>query len=59
MTIKNRHPSIMTADIIPNMAEAAAKVVGNGTSSTRPHEELQYLNLVREILEDGEHRPDR
>ncbi|KAL3953265.1 hypothetical protein ACCO45_013208 [Purpureocillium lilacinum] len=26
---------------------------------TRPHEEHQYLELVREILEEGEHRPDR
>lgn len=23
------------------------------------HEEYQYLNLIREILETGEHRPDR
>ena len=23
------------------------------------HEEYQYLDLVREILETGEHRPDR
>lgn len=30
----------------------------NGTS-TQKHEEYQYLDLVREILEDGEHRPDR
>jgi len=31
----------------------------NGTSTLKPHEELQYLELVREILETGEHRPDR
>lgn len=23
------------------------------------HEEYQYLDLIREILETGEHRPDR
>lgn len=23
------------------------------------HEELQYLNLIRQILDEGEHRPDR
>jgi thymidylate synthase len=23
------------------------------------HEEHQYLNLIRDILENGEHRPDR
>ncbi|PYH88709.1 thymidylate synthase [Aspergillus ellipticus CBS 707.79] len=27
--------------------------------STKPHEEDQYLDLVREILTDGERRPDR
>ncbi|KAI1345094.1 thymidylate synthase [Xylariaceae sp. FL0016] len=40
--------------------------VSNGSSAhdektlpTKRHEELQYLDLVREILENGEHRPDR
>lgn len=28
-------------------------------TETKPHEEHQYLDLVREILENGEHRPDR
>lgn len=29
-------------------------------SGTCPiHEEYQYLNLIREIINDGEHRPDR
>lgn len=23
------------------------------------HEEYQYLNLIRDILDNGEHRPDR
>jgi thymidylate synthase len=27
--------------------------------SGKRHEEYQYLDLIREILEDGEHRPDR
>ena len=31
----------------------------NGTAPSKPHEELQYLELVQEILETGEHRPDR
>jgi thymidylate synthase len=26
---------------------------------TEMHEEHQYLDLIREILETGEHRPDR
>ncbi|KAK4629589.1 Thymidylate synthase [Fulvia fulva] len=28
-------------------------------SITTPHEEFQYLNLIRNILDNGEHRPDR
>lgn len=35
-----------------------AETLANSTSSKR-HEEHQYLDLVREILDDGEHRPDR
>lgn len=35
----------------------------NGTNKSsvpsKRHEEYQYLDLVREILDDGEHRPDR
>lgn len=39
---------------------------GNGAAATPPqipqnpsHEEHQYLNLIRQILTEGEHRPDR
>lgn len=38
------------------MADAGAKPAQNGTER---HEEYQYLDLVREILDNGEHRPDR
>ncbi|KAH8900191.1 thymidylate synthase [Thozetella sp. PMI_491] len=31
----------------------------NGSSPAKRHEEYQYLDLIREILEAGEHRPDR
>ncbi|KAK1585552.1 thymidylate synthase [Colletotrichum navitas] len=31
----------------------------SGISPVKRHEEYQYLDLVREILEEGEHRPDR
>ncbi|OHX00464.1 thymidylate synthase [Colletotrichum incanum] len=31
----------------------------NGSLPAKRHEEYQYLDLVREILEEGEHRPDR
>jgi thymidylate synthase len=27
--------------------------------ATPRHEEYQYLDLIRDILENGEHRPDR
>lgn len=29
------------------------------TITSPPHEEHQYLNLIREVLANGEHRPDR
>lgn len=32
---------------------------GNNPSTRQPHEEYQYLDLIRDILHDGEHRPDR
>lgn len=31
----------------------------NGSPASRNNEEHQYLDLVREILADGERRPDR
>lgn len=42
----------------PSVAEAPTSPNQNGTSTQR-HEEYQYLDLVREILNEGEHRPDR
>ncbi|QSZ34273.1 hypothetical protein DSL72_005863 [Monilinia vaccinii-corymbosi] len=33
--------------------------MSTSTSQTKKHEEYQYLDLIREILETGEHRPDR
>ncbi|KXJ95282.1 bifunctional dihydrofolate reductase-thymidylate synthase [Microdochium bolleyi] len=30
-----------------------------GSGRSKRHEEYQYLDLVQEILDDGEHRPDR
>lgn len=45
------------------MAESQNGVASNGVkkaeTSSQRHEEHQYLDLVREILDDGEHRPDR
>jgi thymidylate synthase len=45
--------------------EPAAQVASKGfetapvATSVDQHEEHQYLDLIREILETGEHRPDR
>lgn len=38
-----------------------AKTTSNVHSppTNKPHEEYQYLNLIRDILQNGEHRPDR
>lgn len=36
--------------------EVVAKANGH---ADKPHEEYQYLNLIRDILNNGEHRPDR
>jgi len=33
--------------------------MNNSTPAIPRHEEHQYLDLVREIMETGEHRPDR
>ncbi len=50
--------------IIEN-ALAHHKSITNGCSdASEPpvdpnHEEFQYLNLIRDILKNGEHRPDR
>lgn len=38
---------------------AAHTVVKGKNEDHKPHEELQYINLIRDILKDGEHRPDR
>ncbi|MCJ1252022.1 Thymidylate synthase [Trapelia coarctata] len=34
-------------------------VNASGSQPSAPHEEFQYLDLIRHILDEGEHRPDR
>ncbi|CAI6337544.1 unnamed protein product [Periconia digitata] len=42
------------------LSETSRKVSVTTTITTEPaHEEYQYLDLIRDILRDGEHRPDR
>lgn len=59
-------PSAVEPVIIPsNPSELRKETSTNGTApptTTMPnpaHEEYQYLNLIKDILRDGEHRPDR
>ena len=51
-------PSLMdpeaAARITPKVVDLAP-----GTTRLDKQEEHQYLDLIREILETGEHRPDR
>ncbi|KUI53073.1 Thymidylate synthase [Cytospora mali] len=49
----------MTASTGPVTAAPAEAPVKQNGAATKRHEEHQYLDLVREILDDGEHRPDR
>lgn len=46
----------MTASSADTRADSPPK---QNETSIQKHEEYQYLDLVREILEEGEHRPDR
>ncbi|RPA80840.1 thymidylate synthase [Ascobolus immersus RN42] len=41
------------------MSSTNDTTAATNTSETQRHEEYQYLDLIREILEKGEHRPDR
>ena len=41
------------------MATSSKVAADNPEPAQQRHEEHQYLDLVREILETGEHRPDR
>jgi thymidylate synthase len=46
----------MTAETINANAAPAAPAAA---ASNARHEEYQYLDLIREIMDEGEHRPDR
>ena len=50
----SRNPQNPLAAIILGFSNMASGIHGE-----RPHEEYQYLNLIRQILANGEHRPDR
>jgi thymidylate synthase len=42
-------------DAIPSTQNGATKP----TATNHSHEEYQYLNLIRDIMDHGEFRPDR
>lgn len=48
-----------TGETGPATTTNAAGSAGNGVPTEGNKEEDQYLDLVKEILETGEHRPDR
>jgi hypothetical protein len=59
-TTKSTMAPSMEADPVAPVAQVSlkqAEVVTPAKDTT--HEEYQYLNLIREILDNGEHRPDR
>lgn len=43
----------------PPESELPQPPTSTSTSRTTPHEEHQYLDLIQDILQRGEHRPDR
>ncbi|TVY25464.1 Thymidylate synthase [Lachnellula hyalina] len=51
-------PSIIEASSVPPSASKQIDPIPT-PKSTDTHQEHQYLNLIREILDTGEHRPDR
>ena len=63
-----KHKRIMTPIAIDrapvDTSESTSKAENDWKSIPAPysnakHEEYQYLDLIRDILKDGEHRPDR
>ena len=54
-------PPTNPEDFEPKSSEASTTINGHTTEQppSNPHEEYQYLNLIRTILHTGEHRPDR
>jgi thymidylate synthase len=44
----------------PKITLAPKAITGTPPQRTQPrHEEYQYIDLIRELIDHGEHRPDR
>lgn len=52
-------PSTVGEDTVAPATVLVKESAGNGAPTVKRHEEYQYLDLIEEILETGEHRPDR
>lgn len=50
-------PSVLETESIAQVSSSKAELAAPPKDTT--HEEYQYLDLIREILDTGEHRPDR
>jgi len=52
-------PSTVGGDIVAPATVLVKESNGTSATTVKRHEEYQYLDLIEEILETGEHRPDR
>lgn len=52
-------PSLVEPVSLDSMPIITAKAEISAPKQRQTHEEYQYLDLIREILDNGEHRPDR
>ena len=43
----------------PGIVDVRSENTPNVLNKSLRHEEYQYLDLIRDILQNGEHRPDR
>jgi hypothetical protein len=49
------------ADLADSLEKLAMDInsAAHNEAPAKPHEEYQYLDLIQQILDEGEHRPDR
>jgi thymidylate synthase len=52
-------PSLIEPESLHTTDSSLKSQQTNAFTQPPEHEEYQYLNLIREILNNGEHRPDR
>ena len=52
-------PALVLSEPIAEAAASLKNTMAIPAPTPKPHEEFQYLDLIRAILANGEHRPDR